>query len=255
MADVPWTEIARFLPQAACATASGAVVVFAFLWSATRFLPGRRIEERSSDARVVRLELFWSVLTVLVVAVAVCVAEFLPAPLLRAEFPPPAVFAREVVVFVVTYDFAYYWWHRSMHTRALYRTVHRPHHLSRHPTVLSALSFHPFESLSTMALFVVVAVLTRMHLYTLLACEALKLGITGINHCGVAFLPRGWERTPVLGLATTPLVHATHHRRFACNFGFYTTAWDRLFGTFDGTLADEFWDGVRRRAAAVASSS
>lgn len=255
MSAVPWAEIASFVPRAATATASGAVVVFTFLWSAARLLPARRIDDRASGARVVRVEVALGAATVLVVAAAVCVAQFLSSSLLHLDVPAPGVLAREVVLFTVVYDFGYYWWHRLMHTRALYRAVHRPHHLSRHPTVLSALSFHPLESIPTMALFVVVAVLLRMHVFTLLACEALQLTVTGINHCGCAFLPSGWERMPVLGLTTTPLVHTTHHRRFGCNFGFYTTLWDRVFATFDGTDAAAFWAGVRRRAASAASSS
>ncbi|HZP40771.1 MAG TPA: sterol desaturase family protein [Candidatus Binatia bacterium] len=268
MSPVPGTDVLAFLARATSATVGGAVVLFVFLWAATRLVPARRIDSpRPSDARRARGEIARSLATLVVVVAAIAVPAFVPAPLLRLDVPPPGTLVGEVVVFTLGYDFAYYWLHRLMHAGAVYRAVHRAHHLSRRPTLLAALSFHPLESAATMGLFVAVAILLRLHAFSLVACEALQLAATAVVHCGYAVLPAGWERTPGLGFTTTPLVHATHHRRHRSNFGFYTTLWDRLFGTFDATDVDAFWRArgagapdpsrrpLRRRGAAAASSS
>ena len=50
-------------------------------------------------------------------------------------------------VAIVLHDAYFYWTHRLMHTRWLFRHVHVVHHRSRHPSPWAALSFHPLEAL------------------------------------------------------------------------------------------------------------
>merc|ERR1712216_210101 len=56
-------------------------------------------------------------------------------------------YAVSVILMYVTYDFFYYWFHRTLHLRSLYKFVHKHRHRQHAPTRgnLDAINVHPFE--------------------------------------------------------------------------------------------------------------
>jgi sterol desaturase/sphingolipid hydroxylase (fatty acid hydroxylase superfamily) len=56
-------------------------------------------------------------------------------------------FVASIGVMVVLHDTYFYWTHRLLHHRLLYRLVHRTHHLSTSPTPWTAYAFSPAEAL------------------------------------------------------------------------------------------------------------
>lgn len=50
-----------------------------------------------------------------------------------------------IPLMILAHDAYFYWTHRLMHTRALFRRFHAVHHLSRNPTPWTAYAFHPYE--------------------------------------------------------------------------------------------------------------
>lgn len=49
-------------------------------------------------------------------------------PALRTPLPPPGTVAAQWLVALVVNDTAFYWTHRVMHHRLLYRRFHKKHH-------------------------------------------------------------------------------------------------------------------------------
>ena len=56
-------------------------------------------------------------------------------------------FVGSIAVMIVVHDTYFYWTHRMMHHRWLYRTFHHTHHLSTSPTPWAAYAFSPAEAL------------------------------------------------------------------------------------------------------------
>ena len=129
-------------------------------------------------------------------------------------------------------SFYFYWIHRLLHTRALYR-FHALHHRNTDIGPWSGLSMHPVEHVfyfgSVLVHFAIAShpVHVTFHLlfYGLLAITS-HTGFEGL-------LFRNRKR-----LHLGNFHHQIHHRYFECNYGNLDVPWDKLFGTWhDGTPA------------------
>jgi len=129
-------------------------------------------------------------------------------------------------------SFYFYWMHRFLHTRPMYR-FHALHHRNTDIGPWSGLSMHPVEHLfyfgSVLIHFVIasspVHVIFHLMFYGILAITT----HTGFE--GVLF--RNRKR-----LHLGNFHHQIHHRYFECNYGNLDVPWDKLFGSWhDGTEA------------------
>lgn len=136
----------------------------------------------------------------------------------------------EVVVFMILMDAFMYALHRLAHVRRLY-FVHRMHHGYDNPTALSLFALHPLEALGFGGLWIVLLCFYPFSIWVVVAYTALNLTFGIIGHLGVEVFPRRWARWPIARFVTTSTFHNQHHESGDCNFGFYTTIWDELFGT------------------------
>lgn len=129
-------------------------------------------------------------------------------------------------------SFYFYWIHRLLHSRALYR-FHALHHRNTDVGPWSGLSMHPFEHLLYFGtIFIHLFLPTHpMHLICHLQFYALYAVITHTGHEGLWV--RGAKR-----LHLGNFHHQMHHRYFEVNYGTLEIPWDVLFGTFhDGSEA------------------
>lgn len=139
-----------------------------------------------------------------------------------------------VVTYLLIHDAWFYWTHRWMHRPAIYRKMHSVHHASRNPTAWTAMSFHPWESLTGAILIPALVLLIPIHygaLLTVLTVMTL-MGVT--NHMGWELFPRWIVNGPLGKWIITASHHQRHHEKYLCNFGLYFRLWDRLCGTDRG---------------------
>ena len=61
-----------------------------------------------------------------------------------------------IAVAVVLHDAYFYWTHRLLHWRPLYRVAHHVHHRSTSPTPWAAYAFHPLEALIQAGIYVLI---------------------------------------------------------------------------------------------------
>jgi len=139
-------------------------------------------------------------------------------------------FAFSVVALVVLQDTYFYWTHRAMHHRWLFKRVHRVHHLSHNPSPWAAYAFAPGEALVQAAYVPLVALVLPVHTIALFVFLAFMMVRNVFGHLGVEMLPRGFTSS-WLRFSTTTTHHALHHQRPSVNYGLYFTFWDRLMGT------------------------
>ena len=128
-------------------------------------------------------------------------------------------------------EFHFYWIHRMIHWRPLYRAVHYLHHKNVNPGPWSGLSMHPVEHVLYFSVVLphMFVLGHPLHLFfnaqhTALTPAAGHLGFEG---------PVANGRVP-----GGSYFHYLHHRYFECNYGEATIPLDQWFGTFrDGKSA------------------
>ncbi len=153
------------------------------------------------------------------------------APFYGYSAPWPVV-AAFVGALLVAHDCWFYWMHRLVHARVLFKRVHLLHHRSITPTPFAAYSFSASEAvLEALFVFLWVAFVSTPFIATFLFLGIMILRNT-MGHCGVELMPRGFADHPFWGLFATTTHHDLHHNGgLGHNFGLYFTWWDRICGT------------------------
>lgn len=144
--------------------------------------------------------------------------------------PTPSLYevAWQVVACIVIQDTVFYWSHRALHTKWLFRTIHRRHHDFRYVRGLAAEYAHPVELIVNTISIVIGPILLAAHPVTFMAWIAIRMVETVEAHSGYAFT----------GVASR---HAYHHLYAARGcLGSFFGIWDRLMGT------DAHWRQWRR---------
>jgi Delta7-sterol 5-desaturase len=128
-------------------------------------------------------------------------------------------------------DLLMFLFHFLIHKTFLYRSIHLLHHGSIDPKPIDLFILHPVETLSFGTLWLVLLILYPFNIYAILIYLTVNLvfGLTG--HLGMEPLPENIQQLPVLRWLGGSTFHHHHHKDIHYNFGFYTTIWDRLFGT------------------------
>ncbi len=151
--------------------------------------------------------------------------------------PLPAwpVIVAELLFFVYLDDFLYYWMHRAMHGRWLYRHVHSWHHRIVTPWAVTGHYMHPLEYVLTGTVALVGPVLVGAHVVTVWLWFAFRQWEAAEGHSGYDF---PWTPTHLLPFNDGARHHDWHHARVKGNYAGYLTHVDRLFGTFAPGYAD-----------------
>ena len=159
--------------------------------------------------------------------------------------------AIEYVAYFLMFDTWFYWLHRWMHNEPMYKWIHKLHHKSTSPNLLTTLSVNPLESFINggfVPIFLAVFPWTHQQAVALIVPTNIIMGL--YVHSGYEFMPRWWNRTWLSKWFITATFHDHHHRYFTGNFGGYTTIWDRICGTVRKNWESDYvkiWD--RRREA------
>jgi sterol desaturase/sphingolipid hydroxylase (fatty acid hydroxylase superfamily) len=139
-----------------------------------------------------------------------------------------------VAVFLLAHDTWFYWTHRLMHLRSVYKLMHAVHHSSRSPTAWAAMSFHPLESLTGAVLIPALVLVVPIHYAALLVVLSIMTVMGVTNHMGWEIFPSAIVRGRAGHWLITASHHQRHHEKYLCNFGLYFRFWDRLCGTDRG---------------------
>jgi lathosterol oxidase len=142
--------------------------------------------------------------------------------------------AWHLVCLVVTFflwDAWFYWTHRAMHSRLLFRLFHRTHHQSPNPTPFTAYSLDPLEALTYAVFLPLVSFLYPIHPAVYAAFMATQFGVNLMIHSGFELFPRKFAESRWNWLLSSATSHVMHHQYGSGNYGFCFQFWDRLMGT------------------------
>ena len=122
---------------------------------------------------------------------------------------------KELVLYVVYYDFFYYFMHRLLHTSLLY-PIHKMHHRTFEPEYHDFYNVHILEvPLTSVGLFLAIY-LYKLYIYQLM-CAIIFINVRGAMSHDKKFISLVGDH------------HLQHHRFFKCNYGEYWM--DYIVGT------------------------
>lgn len=204
-----------------------------------------KLQRAAPSWRQVAREIGWSAVAVLVfgaITGLISAAGLVPHTRLYREIAQFgwSYFWLSIPVMLVLHDTWFYWTHRLMHHPALFRYVHRVHHLSTNPTPWTAYAFHPVESIVQGLGVVAIVFVVPVHPLAVIVFQTLSTAVNVYGHSGYELYPRGWAAHRFGRWLNTSVAHNTHHQTARNNYGLYFLAWDRWMGTIDPAYAARY---------------
>lgn len=237
----------------------GTLGVFFLIWILLApLLKGRKIRAHRSPAKQIKMELLYSLRTILVfVALDIIIFDFAQSGAFKqyqdiSEYGM-AWLIFSIVLMLVLHDTYFYWAHRAMHHAKLYKRFHLTHHRSHNPTPFTAYSFAVGEAVVMYAFIPAMLLFIPLHGSALTIVLLVMIFKNAIGHCGYELFPKNTLSNPILKHLTTVTHHDMHHEKAGGNFGFYFTWWDKWMGTEHSNYEERFLQNTGRRVKSVNS--
>ncbi len=129
------------------------------------------------------------------------------------------------------HDTYFYFSHRLMHHKALFKWFHLVHHKSTNPSPWAAYAFHPLEAVVEVGIVIIFLFTIPIHKSHLLIFFLMMIIYNVYGHLGYELYPKGFSKSAVGRWINTSVNHNQHHQYFTGNYGLYFLFWDRVFGT------------------------
>jgi Delta7-sterol 5-desaturase len=147
----------------------------------------------------------------------------------------------------IIHDSYFYWTHRLMHHKKLFRWFHLVHHESTNPSPWAAYAFHPLEAVVEAGIFIVFLFTLPIHPLHLLIFFFVMIVYNVYGHLGFELYPNGFNRHWLGKWINTSINHNLHHQYFKGNYGLYFTFWDRMMGTIRSDYDQKFDEVTSRK--------
>jgi sterol desaturase/sphingolipid hydroxylase (fatty acid hydroxylase superfamily) len=135
----------------------------------------------------------------------------------------------DFVILLLLIDLNMYFAHTLSHKVKLLKKLHERHHTHEEFNELSLYVMHPLETLGLGMLITLIFYFYHFNIYAVICFLIFNWYWGMIGHLVVDD-----ERPPIF--ITNSQFHAIHHQDGKQNLGFYTTIWDKLFGTFKESI-------------------
>lgn len=194
-----------------------------------------------SKNKVSREEVFWGTSSILLNSFI----TFLGLLMWRAEiinFTDKNVFLSllDTLLLLVIMDFFMYFLHRLAHNKYIFNMIHKLHHKYTEPNPISLFILSPSEAIGFGILWLFVLSMYNWSWIGMFLYLTLNVAFGTIGHLGVEPFPKHWIKLPILKYISTSTFHFQHHNHKDYNYGFYTTIWDKFFGTLESNYEKYF---------------
>jgi len=226
------------------AAAAIAFVIFYVLFKTT--IRHKKIQQRFPQQKDYAREIGYSICTI---AIFGCV----PVLLIKNPYVVPYTtyyknisdygwfyFFAAFPLILLIHDTYFYWTHRLMHHKKLFRLFHLVHHHSTNPSPWAAYSFHPLEAVVEAGIFAVFLFTIPVHPLHFYIFFFFMIVYNVYGHLGYELYPKGFSRHWLGKWINTSVSHNQHHQYFKGNYGLYFTIWDRLMGTIRSDYEQRF---------------
>ncbi|WP_254508763.1 sterol desaturase family protein [Anatilimnocola floriformis] len=199
------------------------------------------IQHRRPTAKDIRREVQLSISTVVIFSVmATALYELYKAGYTNIywnlrDYPYGFLFV-SVFAALAVHDTWFYWTHRFMHWRPVFKYTHLGHHRSVSPTPWAIYAFQPAEAFLQFLGIAVVIMIVPLHPLGMLLFFWIDAQVNTAGHTGYELVPRFIRQSPWFQGCNTVTHHDLHHTHPNKNFGSFFNVWDRWMGTY---LPDE----------------
>lgn len=203
-------------------------------WSLTQLnkrMARYRIQSKPSSPALARRDFYQSLRSLITIS-----ALFAGGLTLRqmgiGPAPAPLTLFNSILYLLVSFvlfDTWFYWTHRLVHHKRLYRPVHRWHHRTITPTVWSNNSDLMVDNLFLQSYWFFAPLVLPIPTAILIAHKIYDQVTGMIGHAGYEYGPGAMSAKPSPMIGTT--FHDQHHAHFHCNYATHFSYWDRLMGT------------------------
>lgn len=211
----------------------------------------RKIDPRYPSSSEIWREVRWSMLTVLVYGVVGALTFWVAKRgwtqmYFKVHERSWAWFGASVGLTILLHDAYFYWTHRAMHDRRLFKLFHRVHHQSTNPSPWAAYAFSPLEAVVQAGIFPLTALLIPIHPIAFGLFMIWQLAFNVFGHTGYEFYPRWFLKSWAGAILNTTTNHALHHEYIRGGYGLYFSFWDRLMGTHHERYEERFAEVTSR---------
>ena len=159
------------------------------------------------------------------------VGIFLLQDFIAFELPTVWVFVWQLVLIFLIDDLYFYFYHSALHTKFLYKHIHKTHHRSTMPIPMEYIFTHPLEwffgAIGPFIGLVVIASFSEINIYAFWAMSALRNLHELDIHSGI----KSSKITSLIPFYGTTEHHDLHHSKNKGNYASTFTLWDKVFGT------------------------
>jgi len=232
---------------------AGLVYFVSSIWKREAWFRFRVYQTYAKKAQI-KSEIKWSLVTGVIFStmeMGVIVCNYLGITQIYTDFSEYGIFyfIFSVIAMIVLHDAYFYWTHRLLHWKPLYK-IHKIHHDSVVTTAFTSFNFHPIEAVVQFSILPILMFLFPVHWLSITLFLFYMVIFNLSVHNSYEFYPKGMVRNKVFGQLSTPTHHSLHHKRVNCNYGLYFTYWDRLFGTLHPEY-EEIFESVKDRAEEI----
>lgn len=224
----------------------------------TGYFRTRKIQPKGFKWKIFRNEIFFATITMTIVgAVMGRLSTWLSAHGWITFNHAPAAWWQvglEYALYFFLFDTYFYWLHRWMHSEPFYSWIHKLHHKSTSPNLLTTLSVNPLESIINGGFISIYLTIFTIHDATAALIFPTNIIMGLYVHSGYEFMPRWWNKSWATKWFITATFHDQHHRFFTGNFGGYTTIWDRICETMRPKFETDYERNFDRRSSPVQTS-
>lgn len=223
-------------------------------------LAGRKIRDSRPAARQLLVEFAVSIRSIAIFSTIGLLtfglfrAGLLPGPHIAKTWGP-VWFWVSLGLMIIAHDAWFYWTHRLVHDRRLFRRFHRRHHRSNNPSPFTAYSFDLGEA-AINGLFVplwMILVPTQWPVVGLFMLHQIVRNTIG--HSGYELFPARKDGRPLISWLTTVTHHDLHHAQAGWNYGLYFTWWDKLMSTEHPEYLQRFAAATSKKGKPLAATS
>lgn len=140
--------------------------------------------------------------------------------------------ATDAIIMFIAHDAYFYWTHRIMHHRKLFRWMHLEHHLARSPTPMTSMRMTIPEAMVQSGFFILWGALMPDSPISFQIVLFYIIFIGAVGHSGFEWSITSLKKHPWLAFLTTVTHHDLHHLgSYNKNYAIHFTFWDRICGT------------------------
>jgi lathosterol oxidase len=136
-----------------------------------------------------------------------------------------------ITIALFVHETYYYWLHRFMHHKSIYKYLHQGHHDSIEVSSWTSFAFDPLETIFQILPFYIIVFAIPLHLYSIIFILSLMTISATINHLNYEVYPKFFRNVFPFNMLIGATHHALHHKEFKTNYGLYFTFWDKWMGT------------------------